>query len=386
VLLALLCAAAGSGSVRCAGPGNSYSACPLDGGFCAPGGNLLPTDFLTSPVTVALDSGWHDGEGDAIAYQGAIYAAFRRAPSGHPDYRARVAVVRTLDKGQTWSTVTELLYTGFDLRSPKLAVIGLRLWVIANAWNPAAGDPSGARVVAAWSTDGSTFSPLALTGLPSGVEAWRPRGVAGAWLMAIWQADDFSPTLLGGSVSLWTTADGASWANAGPLPVTAGGRQPELLPASNGGLWAAVPERMVVGSAAAFDICSSKSSTALEWSCWSPGGAQIDAPALFEAGGDILLAGSFDIGGGLRRTALWLVDGPQQKLWLVAELPVGMGETGAPSMVDLGGGKALLVYQTTYALDPLISKLGHEPTLKEAQSLDATVELVAVTVNLDVAL
>jgi hypothetical protein len=114
------------------------------------------------------------------------------------------------------------------------------------------------------------------------------------------------------------------------------------------------------------------------------GGLLVEAPALIEHQGVLLLAGRHDAGGGKRRTAIWQVMEGDRDARLVADLPGSQGETGAPGWLPLEGGKALLTYFSTSPLDPHLPAT--EPTEVRAQALGLSTDVFAVTVDLAAAI
>ena len=372
----------------CAPPGRYYDNCP-DGGGCsgrADGGPIDTTPFISKPVTVFRD-GLHNSAADVVAFQGAAWAVSRNAKAWSPDGSGKLVVSRSSDRGATWAKTAELSLKDRDLRTPKLAVDGGKLLVIATAWEWTQPDKHHTLVVGATSDDGVTFDALATLGLPDGSTAWRPRALLGQLWLTSWSADEFYPSAQGGPLSIWA-GGGMSWSStAAAVPVGAGARQGEFLLRKSGELWAAIPERAVSGGVEKLTFCKSKLTSTPKWSCWSVPGLLVDSPALFEYAPDgapalLLFAAKHDIGGGKRRTGLWQVlEGDQGALFL-ADLPTSQGDTGAPSVLPLDASHALLAFHSTSPLDPKVIALGQEPSELQAQSGAFAADVFAVELDL----
>ena len=110
-LLVLLLACA------CAGSGKRY-ACDPDAGDCGTvelaDGGRSDKPFVSAPVTVWHD-GQHDSSPDVVAFQGALYAAFRHAAAWSVDASAQIIIARSGDKGLTWQRQAALSTPGRDL-------------------------------------------------------------------------------------------------------------------------------------------------------------------------------------------------------------------------------------------------------------------------------
>ncbi len=390
-LAAALAAALAAGALvsalstqACAPPGRRYDNCPSDGAPCGTstdGGAIDLSHLLTAPVTV-LHDGSHNSGTDALYFQGAAWLVFRSAPAWSVVAGAKLVVLRSLDHGATWTQTAALALKDRDLRQPKLAVFEDRLEVVATAWDPKSPEAHHTVVVGASSADGVNFTDLATLGLPDGSAAWRPRLLLGQLWLSGWKADEVFPSSAGGPISLFGRGVGSAAfvAQITPLPLGGGARQAELLLLASGQLWAAVPERAVTGTGDQTSFCSAALAAAPKWSCWSVSGLLVEAPALIEYQGVLLLAGRHDAGGGKRRTAIWQVMEGDRDARLVADLPGSQGETGAPAWLPLDGGKARLTYFATSPQDPHLPAA--DPTEVQAQSLGLSTDVFAVTVDL----
>jgi hypothetical protein len=361
----------------------------MDGGNtgCGPtdAGPIDLSRLLSPPVSVFHD-GSHNSGTDAVLFQGAAWVVFRSAPAWSAVASGKLVFFRSTDRGASWSAAGALSLKDRDLRQPKLAVFGDRLQLVATSWDPKTPEAHHTVVVGSSTSDGVDWEPLATLGLPDGSAAWRPRALLGQLWLSGWKADELFPSTSGGPLSLWGRAQGgaAFVVQASPFPLGGGARQGELILRSNGQLWAAVPERAVTGSADQTSFCSATIAAAPKWSCWAVTGLLVEAPALLEHQGALLLAGRRDVGGGKRRSAIWQVLESDRDLRLVADLPGSQADTGSPSWLPLGGGKALLTFHSTSPLDPHLP--ASEPTEVQAQALGLSADVFSVTVDLGAAL
>ncbi len=373
--------------IGCAGAGHRYG-CDNDAGSCdqgyqnSDGGRPNLPSFLSTPVVVAHD-GKHDGFADVTSFNGQVYAAYRRAPSRGYDGTAEVRIVRSADKGQTWTPSGSVALPGYDLRDPKLTLFKEKLLVSFTAWD--ASDPTKNRAFfrAALSSDGQTFAVLDAPSLPQpfGLSAWRPRLAANALLLPVWTADELfnHPDL--DHVSLLRSTDGQSFPLASALPI-GGGAEPELLVRDGGRLLLTTPGRAIDGTPGKQSFCSSTLATdsISDWTCWTSA-TRVETPLLYEWSGSLLLFGRHDVGEGKRRTAIWQVLEDAQSLVLIADLDT-FGDTGAPGLLQLDPSTALLLYYTSSRSDPQAQKLDHEPTEGEAISLNLSADVMALKLYL----
>lgn len=372
-------------AASCAGSGRYYP-CNPDAGDCGSAGNLPDGGRPDTPFVSQASTVWHDGQHDAstdlVRFSGALYAAFRHASAWQLDSSAQVFIIRSDDKGQSWRKVAAIDGGGRDLREPKLAVFRDRLWVFATAWEAA--DPSAHRTTlrAAVSDDGATFGPLREV-LPqaTGLAAWRPRAVGSVLVLSAWNADELLPSSTPNHLNVLESGDGASFTLAStPAAAGPGARQGELFVRANGDHYLALPERADNGAPERQTFCHSPALS--DWTCWSVAGRHVDAPVLFEWNGVLFVAGRHDTGSGRKRTAIWQVLEDDHDLSLIADVPQGFGDTGAPGVVLLDRDHALLTFHTTSPVDARVQALGHEPTEVEAQSLGLPADVLSVVLSM----
>lgn len=392
VLLAstLACAATFALPAGCAGTGHRYDDCadagPECGHVAADAGPVIPTGFISDPVTVRHD-GLHNGATDLAVFGGAAVAVFRNAANWSADASGKLVITRSLDRGARWTDAVELKVPGLDLRNPKLSVFKGVLHLVATAWDPRDVRLHATSVVGFTSDDGVSWSGPVDLGVPPRSEAWRPRPVLGQLWMAAWVADELVPGSGSNLLSVWTSDTGAAFSAGSQFPkvLGPGARQGELLVRADGQLWLAVPERLTAGSPEQQHFCHTPLAPVPSWSCWTVAGLGLDGPLLFEHKGLLFVSARHDVGNGRRRTGLWQLLEVDQSVSLIADLPSSMGDTGAPGLIMLDADRALLSFHTTSALDPKVAALGHEPTALEAQGQGFAADVQAVTLYLPAA-
>ncbi|MGZ6142758.1 MAG: sialidase family protein [Myxococcales bacterium] len=371
LLLAIACACAGSGKRYPCDP--AVADC---GQVESPDGGPDQTPFISEPFLVFHD-GAHNAGTDALPFAGALFAAFRHATAWSGDANAQVYVMRSDDKGRTWTQAGTLGVPNRDPRQPKLFALAGKLWLIATFWDTA--DPTAHKTTlrVSSSDDGLIWTPFATLPNRDGLAAWRPRMFGNQLFFSVWDADELFPPAAPTAFSLLSTADTVLYASAAPAPVGAGAREGELIVRASGEHWLAAPERTVGSSLARQTFCHAPSGV-LDWSCWSVPGLPIESPALFEWKGILYVAGKRDTGNGYQRTSIWQVMEDDQDLSPVEDVPASFGDTGGPAVVQLDEDRALLTFHTTSKLDPRVAALGHEPTLVEAQAQDYASDILAV--------
>ena len=342
-----------------------------------PDGGPDQTAFVSAPFMVFHD-GAHNTATDAIPFAGALFAAFRNASAWSGDANAQVFILRSDDKGRTWSKTAALGVPGRDPRQPKLFLFGGKLWLIATFWDTS--DPTAHKTTLRVSEteDGSTWTPFAPLANRDGLAAWRPRTFGNQLFFSVWGADELFPPSAPTAFALVSTTDAIVSGVAAPAPpVGPGAREGELIVRATGEHWLAAPERTVGSSLAKQTFCRAPAG-ALDWSCWSVTGLPIESPAMFEWKGVLYVAGKRDTGNGFKRTSLWQVLEDDHDLSPVKDIDASFGDTGGPAVVQLDQDRALLTFHTTSKLDPRVAALDHEPTEVEAQSKDYASDILAV--------
>jgi hypothetical protein len=150
----------------------------------------------------AVADGEHNSNTDMILWQGDFLLVHDARPYhlGTPESRL---VVRRSPDGRRWETLARLRVPGKDIRDPKLAVIGGRLFLYALPNSGVAATPEG--TVLATSDDAVTWTPFEPVG-PEGWLFWRPKSPDGGvtWYVPAYWKDHGESILL-------RSRDGRSW-------------------------------------------------------------------------------------------------------------------------------------------------------------------------------
>jgi hypothetical protein len=383
---ALAALVAGAALSACSGPGHNYG-CGDAGCIHLPpqlDGGAEP--FLSAPVILAHD-GLHNAFTDAVAFNGQVFAVYRHSTIEGRTDNADVVVIRSADKGQSWTQAAAVALPGYDVRDPKLAVFENRLIVTFTAWDAGGVLPDRAFVRTAVSSDGQSFELQDPPSLPQpyGVSAWRPRSDGSLLLLPTWTADELMQHPQSDQVSLLRSTDEKSFPVASLPPLGPGAAEPELLVQDGGRLLLTVPQLPTQTSPEQQSFCratyTATTSAISSWSCWGRVGPRVETPLLFEWSGTILLFGRYDVGSGHKRTGIWQVSESDHTLQLIADLD-SFGDTGSPGIVQLDPQTALLTYYTTSKLDPRLSGISGEPTMIEAIELGLSADVVGMTLSL----
>lgn len=150
----------------------------------------------------AVDDGRHNSNTDLVDWHGQLYLIQASAPFHFASTDTYLEIKRSTDNGDTWAEVTRFNVQGEDIRDPKFAVIGERLFIYALKNVDFAAEPYA--TVYSSSTDGQTWSPFQPV-QPEGWLFWRPKSIdKQTWYVpAYWHEH-------GRSVLLRST-DGQTW-------------------------------------------------------------------------------------------------------------------------------------------------------------------------------
>jgi len=150
----------------------------------------------------AVADGEQNSNTDMILWQGDFLLVHDARPYhlGTPDSRL---VVRRSPDGRRWETLSRLQVPGKDIRDPKLAVIGGRLFLYALPNSGTMATPEG--TVLATSDDAVTWTPFEPVG-PEGWLFWRPKSPDGGatWYVPAYWKDHGESILL-------RSSDGRRW-------------------------------------------------------------------------------------------------------------------------------------------------------------------------------
>ena len=303
-----------------------------------------------------VSDGEHNSNTDLIHWRGAFWLVHAASPYHMGTPRSRLVVRRCADAtpgpDSRWEPVAELRVPGKDIRDPKLAAIGDRLFLYALANEGFQAVPSG--TVLATSDDGVAWSEFEPVG-PPGWLFWRPKREPRSegriwWVSAYWKDH-------GESIVLRST-DGRDWERIGSVHRGEGNDETEIefLHAPLGGAPRLVatarlevtPDRFL-GNADASTLLAFADAPYADWSDARKRRdrtTRLDGPVLFSDRGRVFAVGRHQPGwrgpatrlGGLwsrKRTSLFLLDvadeGSARLVWL-SDLP-SAGDTSYAGVV-----------------------------------------------------
>ncbi len=146
----------------------------------------------------------HNSNTDMIQWQGKFFLAYVSSPFHFGSSKSILHIQRSGDLGHTWSEVTAFSAGGGeDIRDPKLAVIGSRLFLYALKNVTFTAEPFV--TVYSYTEDGSTWTPFETIASLDGWLFWRPKTMDGAtyYNAAYWHDH--------GKAVLLKSSDGIDW-------------------------------------------------------------------------------------------------------------------------------------------------------------------------------
>lgn len=298
--------------------------------------------------TVVSD-GAHNSNTDMIEWQGGLLLVHATSPWHLGSTRSRLVVRRSPD-GRTWETLATLGVPGHDIRDPKLAIIGGRLFLYALPNEGLTATPT--HTVLATSDDARSFSPFEPVG-PPGWLFWRPKtpdGGAAWYVPAYWHEH-------GASILLRST-DGVAWQQVSRIHDGDGNDETAIEFLPDGRLLATArlevtPDR-IRGNADACTLLAVAEPPFDSWQTTRSRVTRLDGPVLFSHQGSVYAVARNQVGrrgpftrlGGLlsrKRTALFRVE--PDRLEHLADLP-SSGDTSYAGVV-LRDGHAFIDYYTS---------------------------------------
>ena len=291
--------------------------------------------------------GAHNSNTDLIYWNDSFYLVHQASPAHFGSERSKLIVRKSAD-AHHWKAVAEFRVPGEELRDPKFAAIGSRLFLYAlrnRAWNP---EPY--TTVYTSSQDGSSWGPLVHV-QPEGWLFWHPETLDSiTWYVpAYWHEH--------GKSILLRTSDGMSWSVVSQI--YAGDRNDEtaieFLP--DGRMIATgrlEGSDSIFGDARAATLIATASPPYNNWVYTKSRVTRLDGPRLFRYDGQIFAVGRYQPGraaplskqGSIfskKRTSLFLVK--EDGLTYLSDLP-SAGDTSYAGAAILGD-KVYVCYYTS---------------------------------------
>lgn len=130
------------------------------------------TDIVLESWAVTNDE-FHNSNTDMIEWNGAYYLAYVSSPWHFGNDKSVMHVKRTFDRGRTWEEAAAFNPPGEDIRDPKFAVIGERLFLYALKNTSFIAEPYIS--VYSITADGVNWTPFELIPGLDGWLFWRPK-------------------------------------------------------------------------------------------------------------------------------------------------------------------------------------------------------------------
>jgi hypothetical protein len=288
----------------------------------------------------AVADGEHNSNTDMILWRDDFLLVHDARPYhlGTPDSRL---VVRRSPDGRRWETLSRLAIPGKDVRDPKLAVIGGRLFLYALPNSGKMATPEG--TVVATSDDAVTWTPFEPVG-PEGWLFWRPKSPDGGatWYVPAYWKDHGESILL-------RSRDGLGWERVSTIHRGDGNDETAIEFLPDGRLLATarleVTPDSLLGHADAGTAIAVAEPPYTEWSTVRSQVTRLDGPALFRIDDTVFAVARHQpgprrfwtrLGGALarKRTALYRVE--PDRLVHLSDLP-SAGDTSYAGVVRRDG-------------------------------------------------
>jgi hypothetical protein len=303
----------------------------------------------------AVADGLHNSNTDLVHFAGRFLLAHAASPYHMGSADCRI-VVRASEDCRRWEPIAELRVTGQDVRDPKFAVIGGRLFLYALPNRGFRALPY--TTLYATSDDGakwSDFAPVEIAGAaPNGWLFWRPRTRDGeTWYVpAYWNEHGHSILL--------RSRDGVRWQLVSRIWDGEGNDETDFEWLPDGRMLATArlevtPDR-ILGNRDASTLLALADPPWERWTYARSRVTRLDGPALFALSGRIFAIGRRQagprrlltrLGGALsrKRTALFLVE--PHRLVFLSDLP-SSGDTSYAGVVLRDGA----LWASYYTSDP----------------------------------
>lgn len=299
-----------------------------------------------------VSDGEHNSNTDLIRWEGDLLLVHAASPWHLASTRSRLLVKRSTD-GRAWKTLATLRVPGRDIRDPKLAVIGGRLFLYALPNQGLTATPT--HTVLSTSDDGVHWSAFEPVG-PPGWLFWRPKSPDGGrtwYVSAYWHEH--------GASLLLRSADGRHWEEVSRIHEGEGNDETAIEFLPDGRLLATArlevtPDR-IRGNAEASTLLAVAEPPYVHWTKTRSRLTRLDGPVLFTIDGSVYAVARRQVGtrgpwtqlGGLlsrKRTAVFRVE--TDRLVFLADLP-SSGDTSYAGAVE--SGETLFVDYYTSRID-----------------------------------
>ncbi len=301
----------------------------------------------------AVADGSHNSNTDLLFWQDHFYLIHASSPFHFASQRSRLVLLRSAD-AHSWIPIAQFDAAGEDIRDPKLAVIGGRLFLYALKNTEFTAEPY--QTVFAHSDDGLTWTPFEDIE-PAGWLFWRPKSLDGEmwYTPAYWHEH--------GRAALLTSTDGSHWQIVSEIYAGPRSDEPDIEFLPDGRLIATIRLEVSDSYFGHPEGGTVITTAAPPYQNWSPGVVspvtRLDGPSLFRYRDAIYavgryqptVAGPFDWQGSIfarKRTALFLVR--EDGLVHLTDLP-SAGDTSYSGIVIRGDDLFISYYTSNIERD-----------------------------------
>ncbi|HSV96037.1 MAG TPA: exo-alpha-sialidase [Spirochaetota bacterium] len=295
----------------------------------------------------AVGDGMHNSNTDMIFWRGRFHLVHANSPYHFATEKCRLMIWRSAD-ARTWEKLSEVNIPGEDIRDPKLAVIGGRLFLYVLKSTRFIAEPY--RTALRTSADGKTWTPLRDIE-PEGWLFWRPKTRDGrTWhVPAYWHEHGKSILLKSTDGVRWSPVSvihEGDWNDETDIEFLPDGRMIATARLEGSDRW--------LGDENASTLIAVASAPYTGWKSTKSFVTRLDGPALFSYNGKTYAVGRhnpdptgfFTYFGSIlarKRTALYLL--LEDRLVYLSDLP-SAGDTSYAGVV-LRGGRAYISYYTS---------------------------------------
>jgi len=315
--------------------------------FIRPNTAYLDPDLSVESWDLPMQSS-HNAFTDLISwnYDDWFYLAFRTAPSHGPTEESQIIVWKSPDT-KNWYLSNEFNLTGKDVRDPKLAVIGSRLFIyIVVREIGSTGSDEITTTYYSYTEDGFDWQDLKEI-LPKNKRFWRPKtNNSNYWYCPVFEDE---------KIELYNTTDGINWMKTSTLLEGQGANEVDIEFLPSGRMIAVIRQQFGVEITGTIIAVSNYNYS--EWTYSQIDFARLDGPCLFSYQEKIYAVARWQpevdpilqqVGSPLakQRTALYLIQ--PENITYLSDLP-SQGDTSYPGAVIKGN----FIYISYYTNDPL---------------------------------
>jgi hypothetical protein len=211
--------------------------------YLRPNRARVDTSTVVESWDVANDE-MHNSNTDLIEWQGQFYAAYVSSPYHFGNDASVLHVKRSADLGRTWQQVETFNPPGEDIRDPKFAIIGQRLFLYALKNTSFIAEPYLS--IYAYTENGTDWTDFKAIAGVDGWLFWRPKTRDGVtfYNSAYWWEH--------GKAILLKSTDGIAWETVSTISSGARNDETEIEFLPDGRLWATSRMEYGEGSEAIF--------------------------------------------------------------------------------------------------------------------------------------